>query len=96
MVSFRMSPEEAEQLNVLAKLSGLSKQEYLIRRVLNKDITIQANPRVCKALRNQFVAINEQLQQLSSFDSEEELLSLIAYMATIMDGLKGDIPYGKQ
>lgn len=31
VVAFRMSPEEAEELNVQVALSGLSKQDYLIK-----------------------------------------------------------------
>ena len=34
-VAFRMSPEEAAQLDIYAKLSGLTKQDYMIRRVLD-------------------------------------------------------------
>ena len=30
VVSFRMSPEEAQELNVKVALSGLSKQDYII------------------------------------------------------------------
>ncbi|MFR3452169.1 MAG: plasmid mobilization protein [Collinsella sp.] len=33
-VSFRMSPEEASQLDLLVKLSGLTKQEFVIRALL--------------------------------------------------------------
>ena len=37
-VAFRMSPEEAEQLDVNVRLSGLSKQDYLIQRALQREI----------------------------------------------------------
>ena len=41
IVAFRMSPEEAEKLDRFVKISGLQKQEYLIRRVLQKEITVE-------------------------------------------------------
>ena len=50
-VSFRISPEESQQLDIKVKLSGLTKQDYLINRVLQKDIVVQPNPRVYKALK---------------------------------------------
>ena len=50
-VAFRMSPEESDQLNTFVKLSGLTKQEYIIRRLLVKEVVIQGNSRVYKALR---------------------------------------------
>ena len=46
VVGFRMSPEEAELLNSLVKVSGLNKQDYLINRALQRDIVVNGNPRV--------------------------------------------------
>lgn len=34
VVAFRMSPEEAQELNVKVALSGLSKQDYIIQCLL--------------------------------------------------------------
>lgn len=64
LVSFTMSPEEAEQLNYFARLSGLTKQEYLINRSLQKDVIVNGNPRVYKALRNLFRENLEELKRL--------------------------------
>lgn len=36
IVSFRMSPEERDDLNVRVKLSGLTKQDYVIKRLLEE------------------------------------------------------------
>jgi hypothetical protein len=84
-----MSPEEASQLDVYAKLSGLTKQDYLIRRVLAKEVTVNGNPRVHKALKNQFVSVLAELQRLDAISPDnDELLDLIRYIAEIMDGLK--------
>ena len=56
-VAFRMSPEEAEQLDTFVKLSGYTKQDYLIKRVLQQEIKVVGNPRVYKALKNQMSEI---------------------------------------
>jgi len=56
-VGFRMSPEEAGQLDILARLSGLSKQDYIISKVLDKEVVIKPNPRVYKALKNELQAV---------------------------------------
>ena len=48
-VAFRVSPEEDEQLEIAVRLSGLTKQDYITRRLLNRDIVVQGNPRVYKA-----------------------------------------------
>ena len=91
-VAFRMSPEEAEQLNYLSRLSGLTKQEYLINRALQKNITVKGNPRVYKALQELFNEVLDELRRLEDVCEENvDLLELISYMVTIMEGLKGDL-----
>lgn len=45
-VAFRMSPEENEHLNHLVQLSGMTKQDYIIARLLQKEIVVHGNPRV--------------------------------------------------
>lgn len=91
-VAFRMSPEEAEQLNHFSRLSGLTKHEYLIKRALQKDITVKGNPRVYKALHGLFNEVLDELRSLEEVSDENvDLLELISYMASIMEGLKGDL-----
>lgn len=45
-VAFRVSEEEAKLLDDLVALSGLTKQEYIMRRLLNREVVVQGNPRV--------------------------------------------------
>lgn len=86
-----MSPEEAQQLDAMVRLSGLQKQEYLICRALEQPVVVNGNPRVFKALRNQFQEVLAELRRLERIDDrQEELLSLLHYMAAIMEGLKED------
>lgn len=43
-VSFRVSPEEDAQIETAVKLTGLTKQDYIIRRLLCRDVVVQGNP----------------------------------------------------
>ncbi|MDD4591383.1 MAG: AAA family ATPase [Parabacteroides sp.] len=91
-VGFRMSPEEATQLDTLARLSGLTKQDYITCRVLNREVTINPNPRVYKTLKNELQAVHEQLIRLSEINADhEELLDLTQYVASILVGVKGEV-----
>lgn len=88
-VAFRISPEEDEQLETAVRLSGLTKQDYIIRRLQDRSVVVQGNPRVYKALRNELAAVLEQLQRINSGDSlDEDLLDTIHMIAAIMDGMK--------
>ena len=91
IVAFRVSDEEAKLLNDLVALSGLTKQDYIMRRLLCRDVVVQGNPRVYKALKNQMAAIYEELKRLESIDSDnDELLYTLQVIAITLDGLKGE------
>ena len=92
-VAFRVSAEEAELIDKCVALSGLSKQDYIVRRLQCRDVVVQGNPRVHKALRNQMAEIYEELKRLEKYSEEnEELLYTIQMVAEIMDGLKEEYP----
>ena len=65
-VGFRVSPEENELLNKAVALSGLPKQEYCYRKCMNRDVVVQGNPRVYKALKNELAAVLQELQRIES------------------------------
>ena len=91
IVAFRVSDEEAKLLNDLVALSGLTKQDYIMRRLLCRDVVVRENPRVYKALKNQMAAIYEELKRLESIDSDnDELLYTLQVIAITLDGLKGE------
>ena len=90
-VAFRVSEEEAKLIDTQVALSGLTKQDYIIRRLQCRDVVVQGNPRVYKALRNQMADIYEELKRLeSASEANDELLYTIQMIAEIMNGLKGE------
>ena len=90
-VAFRVSNEEANLLNDLVTLSGLTKQDYITRRLLCRDVVVQGNPRVDKALKNQMAAIYEELKRLEALSPDnDELLYTLQVIAITLDGLKGE------
>jgi hypothetical protein len=88
-VGFRVSPEEDEQINRYVKLSGLTKQDYITRRLTCKEVVVQGNPRVFKALRDQLAAVLNELRRIDAGNGiDDELLDTIQMIASIMDGMK--------
>lgn len=84
-VAFRMSPEEAKLLDEFVKLSGLNKQDYLISRVLQREVVVQGNPRVYKALRNELIDLTNQLKNINQVD--DEFLSVLTQSLTILSDM---------
>ena len=88
-VGFRVSTEENELLNKAVALSGLPKQEYCYRKCMNRDVIVQGNPRVFKALRNQLAEVLAELQRIEARgEVNDELLDVIEMIADILGGLK--------
>ena len=91
-VGFRVSPEEQAELNRAVALSGLSKQEYCYRRCMERDVVVQGNPRVYKALKNQMADVHAELQRIEAGNNvSDDILNIIELITVTMDGLKGDV-----
>ena len=79
-VAFRVSPEE----------------DYIIRRLLCRDVVVQGNPRVYKALRDQLAAVLDELRRIEAGQGvNDELLDTIQMIATIMNGMQEDFAYDR-
>ena len=88
IISFRMSQQERDDLNVRVKLSGLTKQDYIIKRLSERDIVVQPNTRVYKALRNQMAEILSELQRIDNgADINSDLLDIIQITVQTYNGL---------
>ena len=88
IISFRMSPQERDDLNVRVKLSGLTKQDYIIKRLSERDIVVQPNTRVYKALRNQMAEILEELKRIDNVAGiDSDLLDIIQITVQTYNGL---------
>lgn len=88
-VAFRISPEENALLDTAVRLSGLTKQEYIIRRLQDHEISVQGNSRVYKALRLELEHVQNQLARLSDGESvDSDLLKTIRMLARVMEDLK--------
>ena len=90
-VAFRVSPEEDAQIETAVRLSGLTKQDYITRRLLCREVVVQGNPRVYKALRNELAAVLAELQRIEAGAGvDEELMDTIELIAAILDGMRED------
>ena len=73
IISFRMSPEEDEVLKARVKLSGLTKQDYIINRLLGHEME----------------AVYEQLVRIENGESvNKDLLEVIQAIVATMKGMK--------
>lgn len=92
IVAFRISPGENEQLNRLVKISGQTKQDYIITRLLEKEFVVMKNPRVYKGLRDQLTEVRDKLDELikKSEMPDKDTKEIIRIMTEVIGNMKGE------
>lgn len=90
IVSFRCSEEENALLDAAVKLSWLTKQDYIISKVTNREVIIQPNPRVYKALKDKLGEVLAELKRIESGGKvDSDLIDLIRLIDATLDGTNG-------
>lgn len=88
-IAFRVSPEEDEQINRYAEISGLTKQDFLISNMLNKKIIVVGNPKVHKALKKHMQVICEELKQINDCSEiDDEFKEFMNYVFEIYERME--------
>ena len=90
VVAFRMSLEEAQELNVKVALSGLSKQDYIIQCLLKHEIRVVGGMKVARKVRIHLDTILEELQSLDDSDRNVDIEELLVPLRHVLDILDCD------
>ena len=78
-------------LDMLVSVSGYTKQDYIISRLLQRDIVVNGNPRTYKALKDLLVQVLDELNRIESITPDsEELLEVIDHINTTLYGFKNN------
>ena len=86
-IAFRVSPEEDEVINALVAASGMTKQDYIIARLLKFEITVQGNPRVYKAMKQELAFLCGRLSE-SGFLPDSDWAARLDHLLLLLDGMK--------
>ena len=84
VVAFRVSDEEAELLNRLVDISGLTKQEYLIKKTTDRRVVVKGSIRVFGALKVQLTFVYEELKRLTEVTPDNDDLIELLKVITLM------------
>lgn len=50
-VAFRVSPEEDALIEAAVRISGCTKQDYIIKKLTDQSVVVQGNPKVYRGLK---------------------------------------------
>ena len=87
IISFRVSPEEGTLLDTKVKLSGLTKQDYIIKKITDSTVVVQPNPRVYKALKTQ---LEDVLSVLKEKEPTADMIEIIRLINFTLNEMKGE------
>lgn len=96
VISFRVSPQENDLLDARVRLSGLTKQDYIIRKISDQAIIVYGNPKIFKALREELRKIYLELVRIENGEKmDSELFQLIQMVLEILNETKEKKPVCK-
>ncbi len=68
----------------MGKVSGLTKQEYLVRKALDKEIKVQPNVLVRRYLLDYLKELSEQLELHAQRTPDVDVLENLAYLLELI------------
>lgn len=83
-IAFRASPEEAYRLDMIAKSSGLTKQDYILKQLLQEEVVVHPNCRIQKFLGQYLVDLTEELKRLQRIEQDNDILDNITYLIELI------------
>lgn len=87
-IAFRVSPEEDKLINIAVSLSGMTKQDYITNKLLDRTINVQASCKVHRAVYDRLTEVLEELNRIDAGEKvDEELLDNISLISRLVDGL---------
>ena len=90
-VAFRMSPEEADLLDRLVAISGMTKRDHIISKLSDTEIKVVPSSRMQKGMEEAMLLIyRELLRTTDASDISPELAKLTEKVGSIFAGLEED------
>lgn len=90
-MAFHVSPEEAQAIDSLVAMSGLTKQDYITARLENRDAAVMPSSRTYKALRDEMGRVYRELRRIrNGSEISQELADVIDALAREFVGPRGD------
>ena len=85
--AFRCSQEEYDEIQMLSDLSGMTKQDYLLNRARQHEITVNPNIRVRKYLEQYLLEVRDELKRLSRVSARSDVLTKLSELLEIINKL---------
>lgn len=89
-IGFRVTPEQARRIDLMARASGMTKQDYLYRRALEEEVVVRPDVRVYKMLRDEIGRVYRELRRIrSAGEVDEGLAWTVGFLARKFAAMRG-------
>lgn len=88
-VGFRISPDENRRLNELVRLSGMTKQDYIMKRLECEEIVAKPSSRLHRALRDDMRLVYRELARLVDGGCPDERIVKLAESLAVVFTAQG-------
>ena len=72
------------KLNMVAKTSGLTKQDYILKQLLKEEVIVHPNCRVQKILSQYLTELTEELKRIQRVEQDDDILENIIYLVELI------------
>lgn len=88
-IGFRVSPEEAYKIDMQVKTSGMTKQDFITKRLLNEEIIVRPNIRIQMYLEKYLIELLDELRRLQTIKQDNNILDNITYLVMLISRMVG-------
>lgn len=89
-IGFRVKPEQARRIDLIARTSGMTKQDYLYSRALGEEVVVRPDVRAYKMLRDEMGRVYHELRCIrSAGEVDEGLAWTVGFLARKFAAMRG-------
>lgn len=94
--AFRVSREESERIELLARAAGVTQQEYIMAKIEDREFTVVPDIRTYKMLRESMRQVYQELCRLRDCSAmDERLIAKIELLRDLFVGIADDVERGE-
>lgn len=89
-IGFCVTPEQARRIDLMARTSGTTKQDYLYSRALEEEVVVRPDARAYKTLQDEMARVYRELRRIrSAGEVDEGLAWTIDFLARDFSTMRG-------
>ena len=88
-VGFRVSPEENERISAAVAMSGQTKQDYIVSKLLDRPITVTGNCKIHRVVYDRLTSLQKVLEHLEPGEDCRETVENVLECLQIIERICG-------